>query len=106
MPPPRPVARYRARDGTEHEIFVLRSAAGRWRIVDADARAIVHVETLLGWDDRLSQAIAVARDYAEQRQAFLTGERETDPLPTHRPDPPAEPAATPAEPAATRAEAA
>lgn len=44
------------------------------------------VETLTGHDDRLLQAQALARDYADQQRAYHEGERETDPLPRRRPD--------------------
>jgi hypothetical protein len=69
MPDPVTAARYRARDGTEHQVLVERSAAGRWRVLDAvDDDAIV-VDTLTGLDDRLDQAVALARDYAAEQQA-------------------------------------
>ena len=42
------------------------------------------METLTGYDDRLDQAIALARDYAEQQQDFHDGRREEDPLPRRR----------------------
>ena len=92
MPPPKTVARYRGDDGTRHDVVVLRTSAGRWRVLDRAGGHTVHVETLLGWDDRLSQATALAQDYAEQRQAFFAGERDDDPLPKRRPGPPSEPA--------------
>ncbi|HEY6886117.1 MAG TPA: hypothetical protein VI300_00020 [Solirubrobacter sp.] len=95
MPPPRTAARYVSPDAeTMHDIVVLRTDAGRWRVldVDVDADTVVHVETLLGYDDRLSQATALALDYAHQMQLFLDGVRLEHPLPSKRPDPPAEPA--------------
>ena len=39
MPPPRTAATYRARDGNEHDVLVLTTPAGRWRIVVEDPRA-------------------------------------------------------------------
>jgi hypothetical protein len=87
MPDPATAACYRARDGTEHRVLVERSAAGRWRVLDAvdDDDAIV-VDTLTGQDDRLDQAAALARDYAAEQQAHHDGARLDDPLPRHRPD--------------------
>ena len=43
------------------------------------------ITTLTGYDDRLSQARAVAIDYARQRAEFLRGERDDDPYPAARP---------------------
>ena len=51
---------------------------------------VVHVETLTGFDDLLSQASALAVDYATEQQAYHDGERLEDPLPRLRPDPPPE----------------
>ena len=41
------------------------------------------IETLTGHDDRLHQAEALARDYADQQRAYQVGEREDDPRPRH-----------------------
>ena len=90
MPPPRTAATYRARDGSRHDVLVLTTPAGRWRILDTSDREVVHVETLTGFDDLLSQATAVAEDYAAEQQAYHDGERLEDPLPRLRPDPPPE----------------
>src|SRR3954449_5413840 len=90
MPPSRSVASYHARDGSPHDVLVLFTPAGRWRILDTTETTVVHVETLTGDDDRLSQATALARDYATQQQAYHDGERLEDPLPRLRPDPPSE----------------
>jgi hypothetical protein len=85
MPDPFSAARYRARDGTEHQVLVERSAAGRWRVLDAvDDDAIV-VDTLTGQNDRLDQAAALARDYAAEQQAHHDGARLDDPLPRREP---------------------
>ena len=70
MPPPRTAARYCARDGSRHDVLVLTTPAGRWRILDTTETTVVHVETLTGIDDLLSQATALARDYATRRFAF------------------------------------
>jgi hypothetical protein len=72
------VARYRARDGTEHRIVVRHGPQRRWRVLDIADTAIV-VETLTD-DDRLAQAQALGRDYAAEQQAFQLGLRE-NPLP-------------------------
>ena len=60
MPPPRTAATYRARDGSQHDVLVLTTPAGRWRILDTTETTVVHVETLTGFDDLLSQATALA----------------------------------------------
>ena len=90
MPPPRTAATYRARDSCEHDVLVLTTPAGRWRILDTTETTVVHVETLTGFDDLLSQATALAEDYASEQQAYCDGERLEDPLPRRRPDPPDE----------------
>jgi len=64
-----------------HEVLVIRDASGRWQVVDAASSDIVVVETLTGHDDRLDQALALARDYAAEQQAYQDGRRESDPLP-------------------------
>src|SRR3954451_22130870 len=90
MPPPRTAATYRARDGSEHDVLVLTTPAGRWRILDTSESTVVHGETRTGHDDRLSQATALARDYAAEAQVYHDGERLEDPLPRRRPDAPPE----------------
>lgn len=62
-------------------VLVVRDPAGRWQVLDRDAVHVTLVETLTGHDDRLDQAIALARDYADQQQAYHDGRRESDPLP-------------------------
>jgi hypothetical protein len=42
---PRTAATYRARDGRRHDVLVLTTPAGRWRILDPTETAVVHVET-------------------------------------------------------------
>src|SRR3954465_9992210 len=73
-------AGYRAA-GSWHEIRVARDHAGRWQVLDTTGSRVTLVETLTGHDDRLRQAHALARDYAEQQRAYHDGEREADPLP-------------------------
>ena len=90
MPPPRTAATYRAPDGSQHDVLVLTTPTGRWRILDTTDTTVVHVETLTGFDDLLSQATALACDYAAEQQAYSDGERLEDPLPRRRPDPPDE----------------
>ena len=75
--------RYCTRCGP-HEVVVVRDPHGRWQVVDREAADVTLVETLTGYDDRLDQAIALARDYAEQQQAFHDRRREEDPLPCTR----------------------
>ena len=79
------LARYRARDGTEHFVTAGRTPEGRWCVVDTVADGAIVVETLTGHDDRQAQARALALDYAAEQQAFQLGVREHDPLPKPRP---------------------
>jgi hypothetical protein len=72
--------RYRS-PGERHEVLVTRHPSGRWQVVDAAGSQTVVVETLTGHDDRLDQALALARDYAAEQQAFQDGSRESDPFP-------------------------
>ena len=83
--PKRALARYRARDGTDHLVSVDRTPEGRWRVLDTVADRVLVVETLTGHDDRQAQARAVALDYAAEQQAFQLGLREYHPLPRCRP---------------------
>ncbi len=69
------------RAGTWHEVLVTRDPAGRWQVVDTADSQVTLVETLTGHDDRLQQAQALARDYADQQRAYHDGEREANPLP-------------------------
>jgi hypothetical protein len=64
-----------------HDVLVTRDSAGRWQVLDAAGSEIVVVETLTGHDDRLDQALAVARDYATEQQAYQDGRRDFDPFP-------------------------
>ena len=79
-----PVTSYLA-DGRPREVRVQRDGAGRWQVLDIGPHGAVAVDTLTGYDDRLSQARAVAFDYARQRAAFLRGERDDDPYPAAGP---------------------
>jgi glucose dehydrogenase len=80
----RVIARYRARDGTDHRVLVQRAPDGRWHVLDrADGRTRV-VEVLTGHDDRAAQAEALARDYAAEQHAYSQGRRPHDPLPQPR----------------------
>jgi hypothetical protein len=84
MPDP-VIARYRARDGTNHRVTAARTPEGRWCVRDTSADSAIVVETLTGHDDRQAQARALALDYAAEQQAFQLGVREHDPLPKPRP---------------------
>ena len=86
MPDPVTASRYRARDGTEHQVLVERSAEGRWRVLDAVGDNAILVDTLAGQDDRLDQAAALARDEAAEQQAHHDGQRLEDPLPKPQPE--------------------
>jgi hypothetical protein len=72
--------RYAGPDG-QREVAVARDATGRWLVADHGRDHALLVEILTGHDDRLDQAIAVARDYAAQKQAYHDGRREDDPRP-------------------------
>ena len=76
----RAVASYSS-PGFQRDVLVVRDPAGRWQVVDSDGERLTLVETLTGHDDRLDQAIALARDYAAQQQAYHDGRRDGDPLP-------------------------
>ncbi len=65
----------------QHEVLVTRDPSGRWQVVDAASSSVVVVETLTGHDDRLDQALALARDYAAEQQAYQDARRASDPLP-------------------------
>ncbi len=80
MSTPQVIAAYDAA-GTSHGVLVTRDLAGRWQVVDVAGSQARLVETLTGHDDRLRQAQALARDYADQQRAFHDGERVDDPLP-------------------------
>ena len=79
------LARYRARDGTDHLVSVERTSEGRWRVLDTTGEQTIVVETLTGHDDRQVQARALALDYAAEQQAFQLGLRAHNPLPRRRP---------------------
>jgi hypothetical protein len=72
--------RYTGPDG-QHRVAVARDATGRWLVADQGRDHALVVEILTGHDDRLDQAIAVARDYAAQKQSYHDRRREDDPLP-------------------------
>ena len=83
---PNPViACYRARDGTAHHVSVDRMPAGRWRVLDRAGATTRVVETLVASDDGRAQACALARDDADEQQAFGLGVRTEDPLPVRAP---------------------
>jgi hypothetical protein len=82
----RVTAHYRSRDGSEHVVLVDRTPAGRWRVLDRAGGHTIVVDTLTGFDDRLSQAQALARDYASEQQAYRDGGRLEDPLPRPQPE--------------------
>lgn len=80
MPAARLGGRYRS-PCEWREVLVTRDPAGRWQVLDGAGSETVVVETLTGHDDRLDQALALARDYAAEQQAFQDGSRESDPFP-------------------------
>ena len=60
MPPPRTAATYRARDGSQHDVLVLTTPPAAGASSTPPTTTVVHVETLTGYDDLLSQATALA----------------------------------------------
>jgi hypothetical protein len=74
-------ARYRARDGDEHLVTVECAAAQRWRVIDIAGAHATLVEELAAPEDRRAQAVALARDYAAEQEAFHQGLRLSDPCP-------------------------
>jgi hypothetical protein len=80
MAAPRKAARYSG-SGGRHDVLVSRDPGGRWQILDAAGADLVEVDTLTGHDDRLDQALALACDYAAEKQAYADGRRDTDPWP-------------------------
>ena len=56
-------------------MLVTRDPAGRWQVIDAAGSQVTLVETLTGHDDRLHQAEALARDYADQQRAYQAVDR-------------------------------
>ena len=74
------VAGYKS-GGRDHVVLVRRDTVGRWQVLDRAGARTRLVETLHGHDDRLAQAVALARDYARQQQAFHDGDRLESPLP-------------------------
>jgi hypothetical protein len=73
-----------ATDGGWRDVLVGRDETGRWQVFDAGGSQLMLVETLTGHDDRLDQARALARDYADQQAAYRDGRRDSDPLPRPR----------------------
>ena len=73
-------AGYRSPDGW-HAVYIALDEAGRWQIFDASAAGLVLVETLTGHDDLVSQAEALALDYAREQAAYRAGRRDSCPLP-------------------------
>lgn len=56
------IGRYRAADGTAHEVL-MRQLAGGWQVLDLNGAAIAVVEALSDEHDGRPQAEAIARDY-------------------------------------------
>ena len=64
-----------------HAVYIALDEAGRWQVFDASAAGLVLVETLTGHDDLVSQAQALALDYAREQAAYRAGRRDSCPLP-------------------------
>jgi len=70
--------------GGWHTVYIALDEVGRWQVFDASPAGFVLIETLVGHDDHIDQAQALAVDYAGEQAAFHAGERESDPLPRAR----------------------
>lgn len=72
-----PVAFYRARDESAHQVCINLHPDVGWRVIDLAATFVGRLE---GADDLRPSAAAYARDYARQCQLFQTGLRESPPI--------------------------
>jgi hypothetical protein len=75
------VATYHDSGGQRHAVAINLHPELDWRVIDIhpDGTATL-VERLPGFDDRRAQAETLARDYARQWRAYLTGERFDPPV--------------------------
>jgi hypothetical protein len=75
------VAGYHDASGQRHVVAINLHPDLDWRVIDiAPDWSATLVERLPGFDDRRTQAQTLARDYAEQWQRHLAGERPDPPV--------------------------
>jgi hypothetical protein len=79
------VARYRTRKGAEHVVAVQPAWRGAWHVLDLGDDGSTVVQVLPGHDDGLAEALALALDYASEKQAYHDGIRLNDPFRRRRP---------------------
>jgi hypothetical protein len=72
--------RYGAQD-----VYVVWPTSLSWQILDVTLTGVVIVETLAGFDDRLEQARALARDYVREKRTTTAGAASTIRCRTERP---------------------
>jgi hypothetical protein len=89
---------YKRADGTKRRILVAVDEHDKWLVFDVGSPAEANgdgqlVEHLLGSDDHLGQALALAADYLQNQTAFHAGERQNQPCPDPLPKPQAAPLA-------------
>jgi hypothetical protein len=83
---------YKRSDGTERRVLIAVDENDKWLVYDvpspADSEAEGQlVEHLIGCDDHLGQALALAADYLQCQTAFHAAEREDMPCPDPLPKP-------------------
>jgi hypothetical protein len=87
---------YKRADGSRRRILVAVDEHDKWLVFDVPSPADPNgggqlVEHLLGSDDHLGQALALAADYLQNQTTFHAGERENQPCPDPLPKPLAAP---------------
>jgi hypothetical protein len=83
---------YKRADGTKRRVLVAVDEHDKWLVFDVPSPADPNgdgqlVEHLLGCDDHLGQALALAADYLQTQTAFHARERENQPCPDPLPKP-------------------
>jgi hypothetical protein len=83
---------YKRSDGTKRRVLIAVDKDDKWLVYDVPSPAGSHadgqiVEHLIGCEDHLGQALALAEDYLQCQTAFHAGEREEQPCPDPLPKP-------------------
>jgi hypothetical protein len=83
---------YRRADGAKRRVLIAVDENDKWLVYDIPSPAAPDlggelVEHLLGCEDHLGQALALAADYLECQTAFHAGERDDQPCPNPLPKP-------------------
>jgi hypothetical protein len=83
---------YKRSDGTKRRVLIAVDKDDKWLVYDVPSPAGSHadgqlVEHLIGCEDHLGQALALAEDYLQCQTAFHVGEREEQPCPDPLPKP-------------------